>query len=704
MDNSLQEKKIAKRKYIDRDLSWLGFNKRVLMEAADPSLPLYERIRFLGIYSNNLDEFFRVRVAALRSVVNIDKKKINKRFEKSPKKILSEILAEVRDQQEEFGRIKKEEIIPELKKNGIILYRNEPIREEHREYITHFFKSKILSYLQPVIISGKYGEKPFLENRALYLITEMKHIHESKKVYGKVKIPTNHIDRFIELPKINKEYYYIAIDDIIRENMAFIFSGYEIVKSYSIKLNRDADLNIEDEYSGDLVKKIEKQIKKRNLGLPSRFLYDSHMPIDMLRFLSNLYNLEKDDLVPGGIYHNMHDLMDFENPKAPKLEYKPQPPVRRGYLDKYPSIFEAIEKKDVLLHFPYQSYDYILRFFNEASLDPDVTHIYATFYRIAAESFISNAMISAARNGKKVTVFVEIKARFDEENNLKWAERMEQAGVKINYSIPGLKVHAKVALVIRKSKTEKTSYGYYGTGNFNEKTATVYADQGLLTVNKEMNFELLRLFEYLSSPDKEDKEGYVFRDLLVAQFNLKETFYQLIDREIAHAQRGEEARMVIKLNNIEDETMIDKLYEASSEGVKIELIIRAVCSIIPGEKGLSENITVRRIVDRYLEHSRIFYFRNGGQEEIYQGSSDWMKRNLNRRIEVVYPIKEKVLFDELKKFLKIQLADNVKACFVDGKPENMKIKNDNPQVRSQVKFYEYLKEKERDTEKNNKAS
>jgi polyphosphate kinase len=686
-------KNLMEEKYIDRDLSWLSFNYRVLMEAADSSVPLYERIKFLGIYSSNLDEFYRVRIAAMRSVVDIDKKKINKRFEREPKVILEELFAEVNRQQEEFGRIKKEEIIPELKRNGIVLYRDELVRQEHKEYITHFFKSRILSYLQPVIISGKHAEQPFLENRALYLITEMKRHDHNTKIYGKVKIPTDDIERFVELPKIDKQYYFIAIDDIIRENMEFIFSGYEVINSYSIKLNRDADLNIEDEYSGDLVKKIRKQIRKRNLGLPSRFLYDSRMPLDMLDFLAETYGLQKEDLMSGGVYHNMHDLMDLKNPLKPKLEYKPQPPVQRNDLNEYSSIFNAIEKQDVLLHFPYQSYDYVLRFFNEASLDPHVTHIYASFYRIADESFISNALISAAKNGKKVTVFVEIKARFDEANNLKWADRMEEAGVKIIYSIPGLKVHAKVAMVVRKTKTGKKSYGFYGTGNFNEKTATIYADLGLLTVNKEMNEELQQLFSYLN--EREEKEKYSFRNLLISQFNLQPMLHQLIDREIEHARKGKEAYMFIKLNNLQDDIMIDKLYEASKAGVKIDLVIRAICCLIPQKKGLSENIRVRRIVDRYLEHCRLYYFKNDGKEEFYSGSSDWMKRNLYYRIEVVFPVKEERLRKELKKYIDIQLADNVKACWLDSQLKNIRIEKGDSEVRAQVDFYKYLKKKEK---------
>lgn len=683
---------VEEQKYIDRDLSWLSFNERVLMEATDPNVPLYERIRFLGIYSSNLDEYFRVRVAALRSVVDIDKKKINKQFETAPKTLLKKILKEVNRQQQEFGQIKKDEILPELKKNGIILYRNEPIKKEHKDYLTHYFKSKVLSYLQPVIISGEMAEPPFLENRALYLITELERKHDCDNCYGKVKIPTDHIERFVELPKIKDQYYFITIEDIIRENLGFIFSGYHIKRSYCIKLNRDADLNIEDEFSGNLVKKIRKQIKKRNLGVPSRFLYDSRMPAEMLSFLQNTYKLSNDDLVPGGVYHNMHDLMDLKNPVAPELEYNPQPAIPCSYIDNYSLIFEGIAKQDVMLHFPYHTYDYVLRFFNEAALDPHTTHIYVTFYRVAEESFISNALISAAKNGKKVTVFVEIKARFDEANNLKWAERMEDAGVNIIYSIPGLKVHAKVALVQRKEKKKSKLYGFYGTGNFNEKTAAIYADMALFTSDDKMNRELLQLFKYLSKPDKNDNIS--FNSLLVAQFNLQDFFIDLIEREIDNAKAGKDAHIILKLNNIQDEVMIDKLYEANQSGVKVDLIVRAICCLRPQVKGMSENINTIRIVDRYLEHTRIFYFYNNGKEEFYSGSADWMKRNLYRRIEVIFPIKDEPIREEIRKFLQIQLNDNVKASLLDKDLRNNKKEAGEEKVRAQVDFYKYLKRKE----------
>ncbi len=674
-------------KYFDRDLSWLSFNERVLMEAANPGVPLYERVKFLAIYSSNLDEFFRVRVAGLRSIVDIDKKKINKEFDRPPKEVLAELLQVVHLQQEEFGRIKREEVIPLLKKEGIYLYRDEDILEEHREYIEHYFKSNVLSYLQPVIISGENIRKPYLENRQLYMVIDLIGA-DDRAEYALVNVPSGPLSRFISLPKFNDIHYYIAIEDIVKENLDFLFHQYKVMGCYSIKLNRDADLNIEDEYSGDLVKKIKKQIDKRDLGVPSRFLYDSLMPKQTLEFIQAKFDLSEDDLVAGGRYHNMHDLFQLKNPLKPKLENEPLTAIRKKVLDHKRLIFDAIDEHDILLHFPYQTYDYVLRFFNEAALDPQVKEINVTFYRIAPDSFICNALISAAHNGKDVTVFVEIKARFDEANNLRWAEKMEKAGIKIVYSIPGLKVHAKVALVKRELENGTTrKYGYFGTGNFNEKTAIIYADEALLTHQSYLTDELDNLFAYLS----DQKREISFHELLVAQFNITDRFIALIDREIEHALQGNKAHIIIKMNNLQDDIMIDKLYEASKAGVKIELIVRAICCLRPGLEGLSENITVHRIVDRFLEHSRVFYFYNNGSEDIYLGSADWMKRNLYHRIEVVFPLYDPSLKQEMIQLLNFQLADNTKGCLLDADLHNVMIDNGPERVRSQHTFYEWLK-------------
>ncbi|QSE98599.1 polyphosphate kinase 1 [Fulvivirga lutea] len=672
-------------KFFDRDLSWLSFNKRILMEAADDSLPIYDRIKFLAIYSSNLDEFFRVRVAAIRSIVEIDKKKINSKLNKSPKKVLKKLLNEVHEQQEEFGRIKRDEIIPELKRNNIIFYRDEPINDNHRPFLKKYFRSRILSYLQPIILTKGEKSDIFLENRKLYFIIDLKSDQGTQEV-ALLNIPSDNLSRYVELPRIEGQYFYIAIDDIIRENLSFLFPKYKIDGCYSIKINRDADLYIDDEYSGDLVDKIKKQIAKRNLGVPSRFLYDQSMPKSILEYLTSRLDLNEDDLVPGGRYHNMHDLFSLPNPLKPELESKEFETLVKYELEHSDSIFDAIDKKDVMLHFPYQSYDYVLRFFNEAALDPDVEEIKATFYRIAPESFICNALISAAHNGKKVTVFVEIKARFDEQNNLQWAERMQKAGITIIYSMPGLKVHAKVALVRKKQGSKNRNYGYYGTGNFNEKTAEIYADQAIFSTNESMNKDLSHLFQFLENNEKNTPK---FNSLLVSQFNLIEAFELLIEQEIKNVESGGKGHIIIKLNNLQDTRMISKLYDASNAGVKIEMIVRSICCLIPNVSGQSENITVRRIVDTYLEHSRAFYFYNNGQPKIYQGSADWMVRNLDRRFEVVFPVLEEDHKEEITKMLELQLNDTVKGVVLTSKLENKKSQKSGS-IRSQREFYNYL--------------
>ena len=679
-------------RYFDRDLSWLSFNKRVLEESADRSLPLYERIKFLAIYSSNLDDFFRVRVAALRSIADIDKKKINKELGVDPNKLLKQILEEVNRQLNEFGRINREELMPELNENNIVLYRDEPMHKKHKKVIKQYFRSKVLSYLQPIIVNENNENPPFLRNRALYFIVELNKTGDNNKesVFATLNIPTEHLPRYLELPKMEGVYYYIHLDDIILRNIGFLFPGYEVVSSYSIKLNRDAELYIDDEYSGDLVEKIRKQLNIRNLGMPSRFLYDSTMPQHILDFLIKTYNLQEEDIVPGGKYHNRSDMMSLPNPFAPKLQNKKYRPIEKQALENVVSLFEAIEERDYLLHFPYQSYDYVLRFFNEAAIDPAVKEIKATFYRVASDSFIMNALISAAKNGKKVTVFVELKARFDEENNLRWAKKMEGGGVNIVYSIPGLKVHAKMALVTRKMEDKERGFAFLGTGNFNEKTASIYADHGLMTCHNGIVSEMNKVFQYLYKR----KEVGQLDHLLVSQFNIVDRLTSMIDREVINVKNGGKGHITIKVNNLEEQGMIDKLYEASCIGVKVELIVRGICGIIPGVEGMSEHITVRRIVDRHLEHARIFVFFNRGEVEIYMGSADWMRRNLYKRIEVVFPIYDTTAKEEIMKLISLQLSDNCKARSLDQLQNNVPIVQGEEIVSAQSDFYKWLKERE----------
>ncbi|MCH8233281.1 MAG: polyphosphate kinase 1 [Bacteroidetes bacterium] len=677
--------------YNNRDLSWLSFNGRVLEEAADISLPLYERIKFLAIYSSNLDEFYRVRVAGLKRFKALNKKRINKELNIDPDNNLEEIKVRVHRQLELFGTILTENILPGLRAHNIVLaYHKDEIPDEAGPSLSSYFKSRVLSYLQPVVL--KPDEKAFLANRALYLMLKLTSVESGELFYAYVNIPVPPLDRFYHFQQHDTSYF-IFLDDIIRLNLSFIFPGYNVSDGFCVKLNRDADLQIEDEFSGDLVEKIKTQLKKRNVGVPSRLLHDSNMPFDMLNVMMEATETGDEDLVPGGRYHNLHDLFTLPNPKDPEIAIRPWPAIRKHLLDKSMSIFNEIDKQDILFHFPYHSYDYVLRFFNEAAINPNVLEIKATFYRVAPDSFIVNALISAARNGKKVKAFIEVKARFDEENNLRWANKMKEAGVKITYSIPGLKVHAKAALV---NKTDENgnikSYAYLGTGNFNEKTAGIYADHGLLTAHKELTKEIDTVFKYIYRRKPIEK----LNRLLVSQFNMTDRFNALIDREIENAKKGKKADILLKLNNIEDKKMIDRLYEAALAGVNIRLIIRGICCLKPGIKPLGNKIKAIRLVDRYLEHSRIFIFHNGGNPEVYMGSADWMQRNLYHRIEVIFPILDKSLKKEVISYIAFQLHDNTKARILDEELNNNVIlsKNGTPEIRAQRHFYLWLKKKE----------
>lgn len=686
-------------KFFDRDLSWLSFNYRVLLEASDKDLPLYERIKFLAIYSSNLDEFFRVRVASLRSLLGIKKKSLDE-VGLEPEKLLAQVHGEVNRQQDKFGSIFQKEILPELKKNHIHLLQKDPQEKVHKEFIQHFFEEEVFPFIHTELLRRK-RIRHFLRENALYLaiklysnsriaLKEIKETGNTERGSRRaiIQIPTHYFPRFIELPQIGKNRYYMFLDDIIRYNLDKIFPGYVVAGAYSFKLNRNADLLIEDEFGGNLVEKIRKSLKRRQTGVPARFLYDSVMPKNLLRYLRDTFSLDKEDLMPGGKYHNFSDFFRFPNPIAPKLSGQAYPPLPHHELENKTSMLEAVAKKDYMVHFPYQSYDYVIRFLNEAANDPDVIAIHATQYRVAANSAVVNAMILAAQKGKKVTVFVELKARFDEALNLHSAEEMERAGVKIIYSFPGLKVHAKTAVVFRKEGKDTKGYAFLSTGNFNEKTARIYADHGFFTSNEKIINDLKGVFAHLEGKGETQPE---FKELLVAQFNLRPELERYINREIEYAKAGKKAEILVKLNNLEDKKMIRKLYEASAAGVQIKLIVRGICCIRPQVPGLSENITIIRLVDQFLEHARVFVFHNDGEDALYMGSADWMKRNLSRRIEVVFPIKNIQLKKEVMKILELQLQDNVKAVRLDSMMNNIEIKNDGPKIQAQIEAYNLIK-------------
>ena len=718
----------SKYNYFKRDISWLSFNYRVLLEALDERLPLYERINFISIYSSNLEEFYKIRVADHKAVAS-GATESDEETVQSARELVEEINKEVTRQLDDRVRIYEEKLLPALRKNHIIFYQDSHVEPFHQQFIKDFFREEIFPYLQPVPVS-KDKIVSFLRDNRLYLairvypkkeakderkedkekteesINKEKYTEERitrrksdgadtnvteyrQPLYFVMKQPYAKVPRFIELPSREKNHYLMFTEDIIKANLNLIFPGYDVDSSYCIKISRDADILIDDTASSaDLVAQLKKKVKKRKIGDVCRFVYDRGMPHDFLDFLVDAFHIQRDELVPGDKHLNLEDLRHLPNPNKSLHSLEKPKPMKLTILDEKESIFNYVAKKDLLLYYPYHSFEHFIHFLYEAVHNPETREIMVTQYRVAENSAVINTLIAAAQNGKKVTVFVELKARFDEENNLATAEMMQAAGIKIIYSIPGLKVHAKVALIRRRGLNgEKIpSYAYISTGNFNEKTATLYADCGLFTCRPKIVADLYNLFRTLQG-----KEDPKFTTLLVARFNLIPELNRLIDREIALASEGKQGRIILKMNALQDPAMIDRLYEASEHGVQIDLIVRGICCLIPGQS-YSRNIRVTRIVDSFLEHARIWYFGNDGKPKVFMGSPDWMRRNLYRRIEAITPILAPDLRDSLIEMFNIQLADNQKACWVDDNLRNI-FKKRTPgtlAVRAQYTFYDWL--------------
>lgn len=680
-------------RYIHRDISWLSFNHRVLQEAKDPLVPLFERLKFLAIYSSNLDEFFRVRVANHRSLAKADKD-TRKNLDFEPEDVIRQILDIANQHQLEFSQIFEKSIVPELKKNGIQLITRKNYTKEQVEFVDTYFNEYMLPFVQPVILVGK-KIKPFLNNGALYLALHLtsKDIPKPISEYAIVKIPSDHLSRFLELPSKDPNIKQITmLDDAVRHSIRLIFPGYDIQDSYSIKLTRDAELYIDDEYSGDLISKIKKSLNKRSIGEASRMVYDRSMPKHLLDYLMYVFDLDKFDLLPEGRYHNNADFFKFPDYNLTHLKDQPLPAIRIQDLEESESIFEKIKEKDYMIHVPYHSYNSVIKFFEDAAKDPDVTHIKIVQYRVAKTSKIMMAIKDAVKNGKQVSAFIEVKARFDEEANLRWGEELEKAGVNVHYSMPGFKVHSKIALIRRLEGGKPNLYAYLSTGNFHEDTAKIYSDFGIFTTHKTMTAEVARIFTFLET---RQRPVVPFELLGVGLFNLKEKFMELIHREIKHAKAGKKAEMVLKMNSIQDQEMIDLLYEASRHGVKIKMIIRGSCSIVASYPGLSENIEAISIVDRFLEHARVFIFHNNGNEEVYLSSADWMVRNLHYRVETLFPILDPEIAKTISTCMQIQLHDNVKARILDLEQKNHYKKDTNDiAVRAQIETYYYIRRKE----------
>lgn len=676
----------------NRDLSWLGFNFRVLQEASDKNVPLFERMKFLSIFSANLDEFFRVRYPAVIALGRLHEKTRIKANIEITEDITEKIQQEVNRQLDFFGSTLTQEIIPELKKNGIIFYYNSIILPQHIREIKEIFLTYVLSFIQPVFLEGTNKQVFMPENNQLYFVVTLKEVNQGILKQAIVNIPSGKLNRFFKLSPLEGEEYVIFLDDIIRENLQFIFPKLEILTAYSIKFNRDAELNLGDEYSGDLLNKIEKQLKKRDIGLPSRFLFEHTMPRNVQLFLAAEFSVKFEDMFAGGRYHHLSDLSGFPVSDK-KLYIENVTPLSSAHIMNSGDIFNTLEQQDVLLHLPYQSYNPVLSFFNQAAVDADVTDIYITLYRLASESHIVNALISAVKNGKNVVVFIELKARFDEANNIKWSRVMKEAGISLQYSLPQIKVHSKIALVKKKTDGHELSYAILSTGNFNEVTARFYTDHVLLTSNMAIITELQLLFGFLEKGRNEIGDAKIkFNELLVSQFNMVEEFEKCIGIEIKKAKKGIPARIRIKVNNLEEPGMINLLYKAGKAGVQVELIVRSVCCIIPGIKGMNNNIKVRRIVDRFLEHTRLFIFGTDDDVHVFMGSADLMTRNLYHRIEVCFPVRDANCRKELVDYFEMQWADNSKAVQLlpDNQYTPVPAENGNI-INAQQSIYQYLK-------------
>lgn len=671
-------------KYYHRDLSWLRFNHRVLQEVADKRNPLYERIKFMAIFSSNLDEFFRVRVSDIRQVKDLDKS-IRKKLVTKPNRVLAEIKVQVDLLQEEFGNLFQNEIIPDLKKEGIHLIKYREFSEAQKKVAEAYFESTLKNKIDFENSIFSTNDSVFVENESSYITAFI-----SKDQFQVVQIPTDE-PRFFVFPSHasdDKDTHYIAvIDDIIKYNLYRIQPKLNL-SYYAMKISRDAELYIEDEFSGNLMEKIKESLPMRETGQATRVLIDKRIPDNFQKVLKKALDISNIDIVLGGTYHNFKDFFSFPNPTDKDLYFEKLPPIDHPVTSKYDSMFEAIDTKDQLMHYPYQSFEPVIKLLEEAADDPQVTTIKMSLYRVAKESRLNNAIARAAKNGKKVVIFIEVKARFDEHNNLKWGEIFKENGAQVLYSYPGIKVHSKIIYIERQIDEVLKPYCYIGTGNFNENTATLYTDFGLMTNHKKITEDLNKLFLVLEGIFIVPKA----KKLLISPFTMRNKFVSMVEKEIHLAQAGKEAYIILKMNSLEDKKMIKLLYEASNKGVKIRLLVRGMCSLVPGIKGQSKNIKVTSILDRFLEHGRIYIFGNGGEEKMYIGSADWMTRNLTHRIEVVTPILDPDNFKIIRDVIDIELTDNVKARIIDAEQKNDYVKNGKKsEIRSQYEIYEYFK-------------
>ncbi len=672
---------------INREISWLYFNDRVLQEASDPTVPLIERVRFLAIFSSNLDEFYRVRVATMSRLANLNEK-AKEVLGYNPKKILSQIKNIVVKQERKFNNLYENIIIKQLAEEKIFILNDKQLNVTRGAFVKSYFRDRVLATLVPIMIDDA---QPFpeLRDRGIYFFVKLTKNQKSR--YALIEIRDS-LSRFLVLPETNKLKFIILVDDIIRyslEDIFFIFD-HDNIEAYSIQLTRDAELDLDKVVSEKFIDALSKSLQKRKKGRPMRLLYDSEMPVEMVSYLVKKMGLHTENLIPGNRYLNFKNFISFPNVGRPELEYPPYPALPVPGLSFGKSLIGMIAIKDYLVSTPYQSYDYVIHFLREAAIDPKVKEISIALYRLADHSHVIHALINAAKNGKKVNCLVELRARFDEENNITYSSRLQEEGVNVLYGVPNYKVHSKICLVTRTEKGRAVNYACLSTGNFNEKTAKIYADHTLFTANKKLTDDLVEVFRAL----KTNTLAKGLKHLIVSPIDSRPAIYKLIDNEIKNARAGKKAYMILKMNSLADEQLITKLYQASSAGVKISMIVRGMCCLIPGVKGFSENIEVISIVDKYLEHARVHIYCNGGNELIYLTSADFMTRNIDNRVEVGYPIYDPEIKKEIRDIINIQLGDNTKAREINIQNNNKyhKTKSVTPS-RAQIDIYNYLKNK-----------
>ena len=675
-------------KFINREISWLDFNERVLQEAMDETTPLMDRIKFMGIYSNNRDEFFRVRVATQRRMLNYEIK--NEISGKDTAEVLEQITMIVEKQELNFNKT-WEAIKENLEKENIYLLDEDKLTKEQGKFVHQFFSDKVRPILFPLMLEN-FSNLNALKDATIYLAIDLKSKNNKiKRQLALIAVPTDKISRFIILPEKGDKKYIILLDDVIRYCLKDIFSifGFSSYEAYTIKFTRDAEMDIDNDVSKSFLELISESIKQRKKGAPVRFVYDEKIPEVLLKSLMKKFNISKRDNVrAGGKYHNFKDFMGFPDMGRKDLKYPPSPPLLHKDLPPHKSIIGVISEKDIMLHYPYQSFHYIIDLLREASIDPNVMAIKMTFYRAAQGSGVMNALINAARNGKQVTVFMELQARFDEEANIYWTTRLQEEGVKIIQTIPGFKVHSKLLQIRRKENGKNVYYANISTGNFNESTAKVYADDSLLTGNQAITTEVNKVFHLFESKFIMP----TFENLIVAPFNIRTFFMEMLDNEIKNASEGKEAWAILKMNSISDKKIARKLYEVAAAGVDLKMIVRGICILDPGDPEIYDEIEAFSIVDKFLEHSRVFVFCNGGDNKYFIASADWMPRNFDHRVEVVCPILDKNIQQELMDMLQIQLKDNTQARYLRrSKMNEYRKTDDSTPHRAQFEIYDYFK-------------